>query len=41
MLTAYDATSAYLGEQAGVPMLLVGDVWNGCTGASIDNSGDA
>ena len=25
MLTAYDATSAYLGEQAGVPMLLVGD----------------
>jgi 3-methyl-2-oxobutanoate hydroxymethyltransferase len=25
MLTAYDATSAYLGEQAGVPMLLIGD----------------
>jgi 3-methyl-2-oxobutanoate hydroxymethyltransferase len=25
MLTAYDATSAYLGEQAGLPMLLVGD----------------
>ncbi len=25
MLTAYDATSAYLGETAGVPMLLVGD----------------
>lgn len=25
MLTAYDSTSAYLGEQAGVPMLLVGD----------------
>ena len=25
MLTAYDATSAYLGEQAGVPLLLVGD----------------
>jgi len=25
MLTAYDATSAYLGEHAGVPMLLVGD----------------
>ena len=25
MLTAYDATSAYLGEQAGVAMLLVGD----------------
>jgi len=25
MLTAYDATSAYLGEQVGVPMLLVGD----------------
>ncbi|NWG17016.1 MAG: 3-methyl-2-oxobutanoate hydroxymethyltransferase [Chloroflexi bacterium] len=25
MLTAYDATSAYLGEAAGAPMLLVGD----------------
>jgi 3-methyl-2-oxobutanoate hydroxymethyltransferase len=25
MLTAYDATSAYLGEASGVPMLLVGD----------------
>ncbi len=25
MLTAYDATSAYLGETAGAPMLLVGD----------------
>ena len=25
MLTAYDATSAYLGEQAGADMLLVGD----------------
>lgn len=25
MLTAYDATSAYLSEQAGVPVLLVGD----------------
>ncbi|MCA0453293.1 MAG: 3-methyl-2-oxobutanoate hydroxymethyltransferase [Chloroflexi bacterium] len=25
MLTAYDATSAFLAEQAGVPMLLVGD----------------